>query len=351
MPIRRKSNSNFVADKPKQGWAYFEETGQWRRTPDPWGAPRDHYPREYGDWFAVSKPKSWQPPAGTLAGESLLDGGAGLMMTAPEGGAGLPADGGHTKTGAGHKPQGYDAHGRYTGPQGGAISTDGGPVRLFANAADGEPGAGDDDEAGFEGSAAGDEAAEGEVILAEEGDDTEGDSTPTVEQASYEEGGLSGGTEVRGPVLPPEKAPAVVTWRNDEPNREPTHQDLEQKTRDTVENLRKDNPELGSINVNSGKRDGETGPHGEGRAVDINYVNGAHVRDVMLGNDAVAKEQLQQQSAAVEAWGRKEENIDVEMVITPFGGFYRNPDTGKVRDATSAEIAAHWNHIHIQTRK
>ena len=61
-------------------------------------------------------------------------------------------------------------------------------MRLFANGADGEAGAGDDDEAGFEGSAAGDEAAEGEVIIAEE----DGDTSPTVEQTSYEEGGTPG---------------------------------------------------------------------------------------------------------------------------------------------------------------
>ena len=156
---------------------------------------------------------------------------------------------------------------------------------------------------------------------------------------------------MRDPVPPPEKAQAKVAWENDVPNREPTHQDLEQKTRDTVEKLVKDKPELGSINVNSGKRDGETGPHGEGRAVDINYVNGAHVKDVMLGNDPVAKEQLRQQSAAVEAWGRQ--NKDVEMVVTPFGGFFRYPGGNgeDMRDATSAEIAAHWNHIHIQNTK
>ena len=79
MPVRKKSNSNFVADEPKQGWAYFEETGQWRRTPDPWGAPKDHFPKEYGDWFAVKKPKDWTPPAGTLAGVSLLGGGGAAL--------------------------------------------------------------------------------------------------------------------------------------------------------------------------------------------------------------------------------------------------------------------------------
>ena len=101
MPVHKKSNNNFVATEPRQGWAFFEETGQWRRTPQPWGAPKDHFPREYGDWVAVKKPTDWQPPAGTLAGESLL-GAGGASLNAAEGGS---ASG--TKIGAGHKPQPY----------------------------------------------------------------------------------------------------------------------------------------------------------------------------------------------------------------------------------------------------
>jgi hypothetical protein len=81
--VRKKSNTNFVAAEPKQGWAYFEETNQWRRTPHPWGAPHDHFPKEYGDWVAVKRPTSWQPPQGTLDGESLLDGGASLLRFHP----------------------------------------------------------------------------------------------------------------------------------------------------------------------------------------------------------------------------------------------------------------------------
>lgn len=80
--------------------------------------------------MAVSRPTGWQPPAGTLAGESLLDGGAGLLAAGP---------GGHTKIGAGHKPRPYDEHGRYTGPKCGSIPIDGGPVRLFAVEADDTP--------------------------------------------------------------------------------------------------------------------------------------------------------------------------------------------------------------------
>ena len=108
-----------MADEPKQGWAFFVESGQWRRTPDPWGAPRDHFPKEYGDWFAVTKPAGWQPPAGTLAGEALLDGGAAGLNSAGGGSGGGTASG--TKIGAGHKPQPYGWHGYY-GETGGGVS-------------------------------------------------------------------------------------------------------------------------------------------------------------------------------------------------------------------------------------
>ncbi len=344
--MRKKSNSNFVADEPKQGWAFFEESGQWRRTPDPWGAPRDHFPKEYGDWFAVTKPKDWTPPAGTLAGESLLDGGAGLLMFAPEGDAGGGSGGGTgsgTKIGAGHKPQGYDAHGRYTGPQGGSISMDGGPVRLFANEAGGEPGAGDDDEAGFEGSAIGVEAAEGEVIISEE----VGDTTPTVEQASYEEDGLSGGTEVRGPVTPPT---ANVTWKNDDPNKpDPKSEELKPQMRESLENIQRKTSGLDAINVNSGKRDGDpsTDPHADGRAVDINKVNGIPVKDL---EKAQGSEAVRAREAAKNMEQQAKGDPSVNQVIGPDGG-WNKVGRDKIEPIPPKEnkelLDRHKDHYHI----
>jgi hypothetical protein len=120
MPVRKKSNTNFVAEQPKHGWAYFEKTGHWRRTPEPWGAPRDHFPREYGDWFAVKRPRDWQPPTdaqgGPVTGVALRDGGTSL--NAAEGGG----SGGGMKIGAGHKPQPYGWHGYYGETDGGSSS-------------------------------------------------------------------------------------------------------------------------------------------------------------------------------------------------------------------------------------
>jgi hypothetical protein len=354
MPVRKKSNTNFVAEEPKQGWAYFEDMNQWRRTPYPWGAPGDHFPKEYGDWVAVKRPKSWQPPQGTLAGESLLSGGAGLLRFAPEGGAddaGLPA-GGHTKIGAGHKPQPYDEHGRYTGPntgpRGGSIPMDGGPVRLFANDADEEPGGGEpggeaspDEEAG----AGPEEKPEAEqevyqelqgVLVADNG--RVGTDTP---------GGLSGGYEVRGPVTPRQ---AEVTWKNDEPDKpDPKPDDVKQQMRETVENLQKDNPQLDSINVNSGKRDGDPkkDPHADGRAVDINKVNDIPVKDLADPKTPEA-ERACQAARNMEEQAKKDPNVN--QVIGPDGGWNKDAK-GKITPMDPVEHKAlldqHKDHYHI----
>ncbi|MBA4357650.1 MAG: hypothetical protein C0405_08000 [Desulfovibrio sp.] len=199
--------------QPGQGWAFFDESGTWRRTPQPWGAPEGHFPKELGPWLAVSKPKSWLPPRGTLAGESLLGaGGASLLMFAPEGDADASLDagddqgvhppaGGHTKIGAGHKPQGYDEHGRYTGPGGGSVSLSDGTVRLHM------AGAGEDEEPGEETGAAEPEAEAGQDAAEEVYQELEGvlvaDSGRGVSDAGGEEA----------------KAPATVTWKNDEPGK------------------------------------------------------------------------------------------------------------------------------------
>jgi len=81
--------------------------------------------RSEPDWWVVAKDPAWTPPEP----RSLLSLGATDAGGAD--GATGSGTGGHTKIGAGHKPQGYDGHGRYTGPRGGSISMDGGPVRLY----------------------------------------------------------------------------------------------------------------------------------------------------------------------------------------------------------------------------
>jgi len=329
--MRKKSNTNFVAEQPRQGWAYFEESNQWRRTPHPWGAPGDHFPREYGDWVAVSRPKGWQPPTGalggTLAGESLLDGGANLLAA---------GSGGHMKIGAGHKPQGYDEHGRYTGPQGGSIPTGGGSVRLYADDADEKP---DEEESTGE-----DTGAEPEEATEEVSQELEGVLVADSGQIESDAGGgLSGGTEVRGPVTPPQ---AEVTWKNDDPNKpDPKPDDVKPQTRETVENLRTNNPALDSISVNSGKRDGDPNkdPHADGRAVDINKVNGIPVKD--LGK-AQGEEGERARKAAKNMEEQAKNNPNVNQVIGPDGGWKRNGD--RWDPITDAKLLnGHKDHYHI----
>ena len=302
--MRKKSNTNFKAEQPRQGWAFFEESNQWRRTPHSWGAPGDHFPREFGGWFAVSKPLGWQPPAGTLAGESLLDaGGASLRMFAPAvDGAG--AGGGHTKIGAGHKPQGYDEHGRYTGPSGGSIPTGGGPVRLYANEADETPD--EEEQAGEDSGGEPDEAAP-----AAEGATQELEGVLVADSgrvATDAGGGLSGGTEVRGPVTPPQKQPAEVTWKNDEPKPDPSNEDLRQPMQKTVEGMKTEVPKLETVNINSGRRPGDPetskDPHVQGRAVDINNINGVRVVNLPTATGPKG-EQAREAAANLEDWAKK----------------------------------------------
>jgi len=248
----------------------------------------------------VAKDKDWTPPEP----RSLLSLGA-----AAEG------SGGGMKIGAGHKPQGYDKFGRYTGPRGGSISMDGGPVRLYADEAEAEGEAGE--EAGAVEPEAGDmEAQEAAEEISRE---LEGvlvaDSGQILSDA---EGGLSGGYEVRGPVTPP---PADVTWKNDDPNKpDPKPADVQPQMRETVENIRTKTPGLDSVNVNSGKRVGDpsTDPHADGRAVDINKVNGIAVKD-LADPKTPAAERAQQAAKSMEEQAKKDPNVN--QVIGPDGGW------------------------------
>ena len=107
---------------------------------------------------------------------------------------------GHTKIGAGHKPQPYDGHGRYTGPGGGSAAMGNGEIRLNMEDADNAPDDAQDD-GGAEQEPEADDAPEvTDILLADSG-----------RTATDADGGLSGGNEVRGPVTPPgsENAPPL----------------------------------------------------------------------------------------------------------------------------------------------
>ena len=302
--MRKKSNNHFVAEQPKQGWAYFEESNQWRRTPDPWGAPGNHFPKEFGDWVAVSKPQDWQPPHGTLAGESLLDGGARLNA------AGSDGSGSGTKIGAGGKPQPYGWHGYY-GETGGGSSP--GPVYR------------------------------GKVTLPNK---VRREVTPPVQAG-----------KVATPSPAPKPAPqSKVTWNGTDPKSRENK--LESDMREAQHNV----GEGRDLNVSSANRpdkrtdaqivDGKPiDPHADNRAVDMNYVNDAHIADVANKggpNDA----ELRRQAAEMQNKARTDPNV--QAFISPYGGFYKTdsvPPTFRVLTPDSKDVKDHWDHIHIAVFK
>jgi hypothetical protein len=211
------------------------------------------------------------------------------------------------KIGAGHKPQAYDAHGRYTGPnvgaQGGSVSLRDGSIRMYAQ----------------NGCA----------------------------------GGLNGGNEVRGPVTPPL---ADIIWKNDEPGKaDPKPEDLQPQMREALENLRSKTKGLDSINVNSGRRpfdpQNPKDPHAEGRAVDINRINGFTVKDMSMAKGPEAERARN----AAEALGQQvQADHNVNQFIGPNGGWNKDED-GRTAPLSSPRhrelLDRHKNHYHINVRR
>ncbi|MBU1228372.1 MAG: hypothetical protein KKA55_05270 [Proteobacteria bacterium] len=148
-----------------------------------------------------------------------------------------PGSGGGTKIGAGHKPQPYGGHGYYGETGGGASS---GPEYR------------------------------GKVTLPHE---VRGTVTPPVQK----------GKVVPPPPVPLSKGGRVgVSTKNDESGKKnPDPEALHANTRKQVQSVLDMSPSAQNFNMNSGYRSGEKGPHGEGRAVDTNRVNGKKVSDAI----------------------------------------------------------------------
>ncbi len=290
---RRKSNNNFMADEPREGWAFFEQTNTWRRTPSPSGASPEYFPKEWGDWVAVSRPKDWLPDENTR-----LNLGSSLHAAPGASEAPTGSGGGGMKIGAGHKPQPYGWHGYY-----------------------GETG-----------------------------------------------GGISGGHEVRGKVTPSAKAGKTspveqatkptprgkVTW-NSPLKPAPSEQQLEPNMSDALHTV----GEGKDLNVSSAYRPADAkeavalaqgkpvGLHCEGNAVDVNYVNGAHISEV-ANKGGAADAELRRQIEEMQA--RAEKDPNVQAFISPYGGFFRSPsDPTQITQLppTNTDVQAHWNHVHI----
>jgi len=139
--------------------------------------------------------------------------------------------------------------------------------------------------------------------------------------------------EVRGKVTPPPPAPKPtpkgnVTW-NSKLQPKPSADQLEPNMQEALHNV----GEGRDLNVSSAYRpdertdaqrvEGKTiDPHSDRRAVDINYVNGAHVSKV-AGRGGPKEAELRQQVAEMQA--KAEQDKNVQAFISPYGGFFRAP--------------------------
>lgn len=95
----------------------------------------------------------------------------------------------------------------------------------------------------------------------------------------------------------------------------------------------------------------ENAAHAEGRAVDMNEVNKMPVGLAVAPSAPEDKrEAVRKLLRSMEAWARGNQNV--EVFISPIGGFHRDAKTRKIsREATQEEVAAHWDHIHMATVK
>lgn len=96
---------------------------------------------------------------------------------------------------------------------------------------------------------------------------------------------------------------------------------------------------------------GENAAHAEGRAVDINEVNKMPVRLAVDPSAPKAKgEAMRERLREIETSARN--NREVELFMSPLGGFHRDIKTREItREATKEEVAAHWDHIHMTIAK
>ncbi|MDO9084004.1 MAG: hypothetical protein Q7U56_12065 [Humidesulfovibrio sp.] len=95
----------------------------------------------------------------------------------------------------------------------------------------------------------------------------------------------------------------------------------------------------------------ENAAHAQGRALDINEVNKMPVR---LAVDPSApedkREATRKRLREIETSARS--NREVELFLSPIGGFHRDTKTRKIiREATQEEMDAHWDHIHMTIMK
>jgi len=158
--------------------------------------------------------------------------------------------------------------------------------------------------------------------------------------------------EVRGKASP--RPPAKVTWKNDDRTRpDPKQDDLKPEMQDAVERIKEEVPKLDTVNVNSGRRPFDPAnpndPHADGRAVDINNINGVRVVNLETATGPEA-ERAQEAAANLEKWAKNEPKI--KQLIGPTGWLERGSD-GVMRPKQLTKpkdfktLDEHKNHYHI----
>lgn len=183
---------------------------------------------------------------------------------------------------------------------------------------------------------------------------------PCDEQKRYAsaDGGISGGTEVRGKVTKPsesrrpvqqreeeaKKVPTAVTWKNAEEGH-----GLKPQMQDAVQSMRRDVSKLDSVLISSGRREplGVGDPHADGRAVDLSRINGLPVAGLESSN-APGADRAREAAKNLEEWAI--ENPDVNQFIGPKGGWNKD-GRGRITDFDPVKqkvlLDGHKDHFHI----
>jgi hypothetical protein len=158
--------------------------------------------------------------------------------------------------------------------------------------------------------------------------------------------------EVRGKASP--RPFAKVTWKNDDRTRpDPKQDDLKPEMQDAVARIKEEVPKLDTVNMNSGRRPFDPAnpndPHADGRAVDINNINGVRVVNLETATGPEA-ERAREAAANLEKWAKVDD--DIKQFIGPNGGWTRdrsgNPYPINPNDPKGRKLLdEHKNHYHI----
>jgi hypothetical protein len=142
-----------------------------------------------------------------------------------------------------------------------------------------------------------------------------------------------------------------VSTANDESGKKaPAPGALRPETREQVQKVLDKSLDDADVNMNSGYRTGDKGPHGEGRAVDINRIDGQKVSDAVdPGVSGEQRKRMRQHLEKIKTAAMENENV--AAYLGPTGGFFRSSD-GKIgRETNPSEDEAHRHHIHITIRQ